>query len=375
MKKPLNILMIALHLDYRIHGGLSRHVYELCKALTKKGCHVYVSCMENDFMEIDNKILVPSLHIQEPILDFLSFNMNLPRKTRGYDIDVIHSQEDHGFVFALMKKRPLIVTAHGSMKIVSPIRYHLSTYFRRLTNKYTFMKADKIITVSKSVGKTIQNNFGIKEEKIVYIPNAVDVEKFYPDLDGEIIRKKYDVNGPLLVCVTRLDSGRFVEKLIPMVKVVKKEIPNFKLIIVGDGRSRRSLEKQCTRYGLNRNVILAGAKGDDELPYFYAAADLYVLPMVFAPARKEFSVLEAMASGKAVVYVNRMGPENEEERITNCNPIAVDNDKDFASSIIYLLQDEKKRKELGLVGRKAITECFSWEKIAEKTIQIYESII
>ena len=268
-----------------------------------------------------------------------------------------------------------MVTAHGSMKIVSPIRYHPSTYFRLLTKKYTFIKADKIITVSKSVGKSIQNKFGVKEEKIAYIPNAVDVEKFSSGLDGEEIRKEYNVNGPLLVCVTRLDSGRFVEKLIPMVKIVKKEIPNIKIIIVGDGRSRGSLEKLCARYGLTRNVILAGAKGDDDLPYFYAAADLYVLPMVFAPARKEFSVLEAMASGKAVVYVNRMGPENEEERITNCNPIAVSNDKDFASSIIYLLQDEKKRKELGLVGRKAITECFSWEKIAEKTIEIYESII
>lgn len=370
--------MIAMHLDYRIHGGLSRHTFELCKALKKLRCHVYVSTMENDYMDIDNKIGVPSF---PPVtfLDFLSFNMNLPRKTRDYDIDVIHSQADHGVVFALMKKSPLVVTVHTSLKIglraVSAARYHPSPYFRALTEKYTFMKADKIIVVSKSLGKSIQNDYGVEEEKIVFIPNAVDVEKFNPNLDGEVVRKKYDVNGPLLVCVTRLDAGRFIEKLIPMVMTVKKEIPNIKLIIVGDGSSKQSLERLRERHALTKNVILAGAKGDDELPYFYAAADLCVSPMVYAPAMKEFNVLEAMACGKALIYVNRIGPENGEELMTKGIPIAVKNDEDFAKSIIFLLQNEKKRKELGSVARKAIMKSFSWEKVAEKTIEIYNSLI
>jgi len=377
----MNILMIAMSLDYRIHGGLSRYTYELCKALNKLGCHVYVSCTDkNTTVDINNKILIPSFPgTGFSFLDFLSFNKNLPRKIRGYEINVIHSQGDHGFVLALMKNRPFVATVHTSFKIglrtVPSLQFHPSPYFRILTEKCTFMKADKIIVVSKSLSKSIQNDYGVKKEKIVCIPNAVDVEKFNPNLNGGIVRKKYNVNGPLLVCVTRLGTGRFVEKLIPMAKAVKKEIPNITLIIVGDGPSRQSLERLCACHGLTKNVILAGAKGDDELPYFYASADLYVLPMVFTPASKEFSVLEAMASGKAVVYVNRMGSENEGERITNCNPIVANNDKDFASSIIYLLQNEKKRKELGSIARKAILKRFSWEKVAEKTMEVYRSLI
>lgn len=362
MKKPLNILMISESLDYRIHGGLSRHTSELCKALNKLGCQVYIACIDKNAVTF---------------LNFLSFNMNLPRKTRGYDIDIIHSQGDHGFVFALMKKRPLVVTAHTSMKIalrvVSRHLYHPSSYFRVLTEKYSFMKADKIIVVSKSVGRSIQNDYGIEEEKIVCIPNAVDVEKFNPNLNGEVVRKEYDIDGPLLLCVARLTSGRFVEKLIPMVKTVINEIPNAKLIIVGDGPLRPTLKRLCTRHEVTKNVILAGAKGN-ELPYFYAAADLCVQPMVYTPAIKEFNVLEAMASGKALIYVNRMEPEIE-ELISNGNPIAINNDKDFAKFIIYLLQNEKKRKELGLLARKAVVESFSWEKVAEKTIGVYKSLI
>ena len=97
--------------------------------------------------------------------------------------------------------------------------------------------------------------------------------------------------------------------------------------------------------------------------------------MVYTPAIKEFNVLEAMACGKVLIYVDRMGLENGEELISEVNPIAVNSDKDFVESIIYLLQNEKKREELGMVARKAIMERFSWEKVAEKTIEVYRSVI
>ena len=378
MKKNFSILMVAMHLDYRIHGGLSRHAYELCKALNRLGCQVFVSCVKNDALHINNKIEVSSFP-SIAFLDFLSFNLNLPRKTRDYDIDVVHSQADRGFIFALMKNRPLVVTAHSSMKIglraVPRFLFRPSPYFRILTEKCTFMKADKVIAVSKSTSMALQNDYGVSKEKIVCIPNAVDVEKFSPNLSGEIIRRKYEVNGPLLLCVARLEVGRYVEKLIPMVKAVKKEFPNIKLIIVGDGPSKQSLQRLCLRHRLTSSVTLTGSKGDKELPYFYAAADLCVQPMVYTPAIKEFNVLEAMACGKVLVYVDRMGLKNGDEIISEGNPIAVSSDKNFVESIIYLLQNEKKRKELGIVARKAIMERFSWEKVAEKTIEVYESVV
>lgn len=378
MKKFLNILMVPMYLDYRIRGGLSRHAYELCKALNKLNHQVYVACVENDAMSMTNKIKVPSFQ-NITFLDFLSFNINLLRKTRNYDIDVVHGQADRGFVFALMKTKPLVVTAHTTMKIglkaVPRLRYRPSPYFRVLSEKYTFTKADKVIAVSKSTGVALQNDYGVSMEKIVHIPNAVDVNKFNPTLNGETVRRKYKVNGPLLLCVTRLEAGRHVEKLIPMVKAIKKEIPKIKLIVVGDGPSKQVLQELCIRNGLNNNVILTGYKGDEELPYFYAAADLCVQPIVYTPAIKEFNVLEAMACGKVLIYVDRMGLDNGEELVSEVNPIAVNSDKDFVESIITLLQNEKEREERGMVARKAVEERFSWEKVAEQTVEVYSSVI
>jgi len=330
-------------------------------------------------MAIKNKISVPSFHLHDRTLDFLSFNFNLKRRILDADINVVHSQGDRGFIFALNKKKPLIVTAHTSMKIglraLSKSRYHPSPYLRVLTEKCAFKKADKIIVVSESLGNSIRNDYNIKEEKIVYIPNAVDVEKFNPEVNPDIIRKKFNINGPLLLCVARLENGRFVEKLIPTIHEVKKEIPGIKLMLVGDGPARRSFEELLQRHGLEKNIILAGARGDEELPFFYAAADLCISPMVYSPAKKEFNVLEALACGKLLIYVNRLGHKDGEEIITKENPISVNNDQDFASSIIELLQNERKIKKLGSMGREAIVNGYSWAQVAKETIKVYNSVI
>ena len=368
-----------MHLDYRIHGGLSRHTYELSKALDKFGCQVLVSCIENDLMAIKNKISVPSIHLHERTLDFLSFNFNLKRKIQDLNINVIHSQGDRGFIFAINKKNPLIVTAHTSLKIglkaLSKSRYHPSPYLRVLTEKCVLTKADKIIVVSESLGDSLREDYHIAEEKIVYIPNAVDVKKFNPQVNPDIIRKKFDINGPLLLCVARLENGRFVEKLIPTIQKVKKEVSNVKLILVGDGPARKHFEELIKYHGLEKNIILAGARGDEELPFFYAAADLCISPMVYSPAKKEFNVLEALASGKLLIYVNRLGHNDGDEVITKENPLSVENDKDFAFSIIDSLQNKRKTRTLGLMGRKAIVNSYSWERVAKETIKVYKSVI
>lgn len=374
--KSLNVLIVTMSLNYSKRGGLSRHTYELSRSLGKLGCEVYVSCMdkpENVPMSVDQKIVVPCL--SPSFLDLVTFNMNLPRKTKDYHFDIIHTQGDHGFVFAFIKRKPLVTTVHGTMKlglrVVHKHKYHLSPYFRVLTEKYTLEKADKIIVVANALGKLIRDEYGIAEEKIVYIPNAVDAEKFNPNLDGDAVRLQYDVKGPLLLSVARLRPGRFVKRLIPAMHRVVAEIPKAKLIVVGDGPLRKSLEKFRDQQGLTEKIVFVGAKDDDELPLFYAAADIVVLPIVFIPPEKEFTVLEAMASGKPVVYVNRIG--STKTRASGI--IEANSERDFVNSTICLLQDEKKRKKLGLASRKAIVSGFSWEKVAKKTLEVYESLV
>jgi phosphatidylinositol alpha-1,6-mannosyltransferase len=162
-------------------------------------------------------------------------------------------------------------------------------------------------------------------------------------------------------------------------KTVLEEIPTAKLIVVGDGPYKPELERRIIQKELTDNIILVGRKADKELPFFYAASDLCVLPMVYPAATKELSVLEALASGKTVVGIQRDAETLLNEEIVNDesskNPILVYNEKDFVENIIYLLQNSKKTKALGLKGRKLVEQTFTWKKVAENTLKIYKSVV
>lgn len=386
MKNFLKILMIAKLINPAFGGGLSRHAFELCKALKKQGCQVFIACakkLENASVNINDKIMFQ--YFAMPFADLMTFNLNMLRNLRDHDFDIIHSQLAEGFIFSIVKKKPFVATVHAStvsaIRNIPKLRYHVVPYAMFLVEKCMYEKADKIITVSQYDSESLQSDYGVDEEKIVFIPNGVDTQKFNPNINGEIIRKKYGVDGPLLLCVSRLARGRFIHGLIPMVKAVAKEIPRVKTIVVGDGPLRRCLERLRDQQRLAKNIIFVGAKGDDELPYFYNAADLYFLPGLHPPAMREFTVLEALACGKPVIYFDRTGVETENAHTYNRNQVldtpivSVCNNEDFSSCVVHLFQNEKKLKSLGVAARKTVVGHLSWEGIAEKTIDLYRSLL
>jgi len=370
----MSIQMIVNSLNYSIRGGVARHTYELSKALSKIGCKVIVSCMkipENLHLDLKGKMLLPTL--RKPVLDILSFNLCLLRKSAHFEVNIIHSQGPYGFIFALTKRKPFVVTVHGVISQIlrdfPSLRYHLSPNAMLLFERIVINKADKIIAVSDDIRKRILSKYKVAEAKITVIPNGVDVERFNPYLDTQSIFTKYNIRRPLILCVNRLETARNVHSLIFMMKEVTREIPSATLIIAGDGPLKRKLEELRNHYGLTKNILFVGALTDEQLPYYYAAADLYVLPL--APG---LSALEAMASGKAVVCLSK-GDFAVEGLINGKNIIITQNNASFTSNVINLLQDEAKRREIGLAARKTVVENYAWAKIAQKTIELYKELL
>lgn len=371
--------MITRSLNYTRYGGLSRHTYELSRALRKMQCNVKIVCMDTRTNAIDDSSQITDGTIQIrtiPIagLDLISFNANMLRTIDTKKFDVVHSHSNYGFIFALIKPKPLVATAHGSAKLslrlVPKFRRHPSLLVQLLAEKATFTKANKVIVVSRVHADVLTSEYGIDEEKIVYIPNGVDIEKFSPSLPSDFVRRRYNVEGPLLLCVSRLGRDRPVERLFPVMKSVRREIPNVKLIVAGGGTRRDSLERSAKREGLGESIVFVGALNDDLLPHFYNAADLLVLPTIFSG---ELTVLEAMACGKVVAYIDRL-TEAPAQPSAHGNPVAARDENSLARQVISLLQDDKTRRKLGAVTRKEIAANFSWEMIALKTIEVYKSL-
>jgi glycosyltransferase involved in cell wall biosynthesis len=139
---------------------------------------------------------------------------------------------------------------------------------------------------------------------VIYAP--VD-EMFQPrpDTDRAAIRGALGVDGPLLLTVKRLHQVAGYEDLLKAFAIIASRLPDAQLFIAGAGELRAALERQAETAGIAPRVRFLGLVDNQDLPRYYAAADLFVLP-----SRLESwgtVMLEALACGTRVVATATAG--------------------------------------------------------------------
>ncbi len=206
------------------------------------------------------------------------------------------------------------------------------------------------------------------------IPLGVDTSRFRPGVAGSgDIRERLCKKGELLV----LFVGRLVERkgpdyLVSAFQKVARQIPNARLVMVGGGPMEKSLKLQADRLGISVNFL--GEIPNAELPKYYCAADIFVLPSIVDRHgdREGQGVVyaEAMACGIPVIGTSTGGIPD----VISKDVGLLVNEKDpedLARSIIRLLKDARLRKSMGENAYKLVQERFSWGKIAAEYIKIF----
>jgi glycosyltransferase involved in cell wall biosynthesis len=199
----------------------------------------------------------------------------------------------------------------------------------------------------------------------------VDIRRFNPWTDGEGIRSRLKLKGDrgIVLFVGRLERHKGIEHLLESAREVDA---NF--LIVGGSEFEQKYRDMARRLNLGNKIIFAGKVSEKDLPRFYSISDLLVLPSVSRLEAFGIVALEAMATGKPVVISDIPGVR---EVITNgregllADPV---NPKDLAAKISILLNDEKKRLEMGMNARKKVEESFSVEKVVDEIERLYRTV-
>jgi glycosyltransferase involved in cell wall biosynthesis len=183
----------------------------------------------------------------------------------------------------------------------------------------------------------------------------------------------------MILFIGRLTWVKGVRNLLQAMPLVLKEYPNTKLVILGKGEEQTDIIETADRLKIKNNVIYRfDFVSEQERILLYAAADLCVFPSVYEP----FGIvsLEAMAMEKPVV-VGARGVVGFKEQIVNSgteqNGVHINGEDpaDIAWGINATLRDPMKAKNWGENGRRRVIEYFTWRKVAEETIKIYESLL
>lgn len=367
----LKILMVTEWHPLTI-GGVQRHVKELAENLIEKGFEVTIITKTNNKKLNKKHGKIPIIEIEHatPIQSILTppSPNKLKEAIMKYSPDIIHVH--HAFTptplltlyIADKMEKPKILTNHS---IAGNSILTLMSCKGLKFLKYFISRADKIISVSKCAAKFIEKLLGSEVESII-IPNGVNVNRFKPS--------EKEADKPIVLFVGRLVHRKGVHILIKAFTKVVKEIPEAKLVIVGEGYMKPILQMISKQLKIKEKVKFLGEIDEEKLLKTYQKSRVVVIPSLY---RESFGIvaLEAMATGKPVIATRVGGlPEIIKDGI-NGLLTQPGNPTELAEKITLLLSDKSIANKMGVMGRKIAVEKYSWNVIAKQIINVYLEVI
>jgi phosphatidylinositol alpha-1,6-mannosyltransferase len=204
---------------------------------------------------------------------------------------------------------------------------------------------------------------------------AVDPNRFTGRSNGGAHTALGGLEGrPVVLCVSRLVPRKGQDVLIAGMGLVRELVPDAALLIVGDGPDRTRLEALAADAPKD-SVVFAGQVGDEDLPSFYAGADLFAMPCRSRWGGLEvegFGIvfLEAAAAGKAVVAGRSGGSDDAVEDQVTGLLVEGDEPKAVALAVARLLRDPGTLARMGSAGRERVERAFTWSHRARRLVEI-----
>ena len=346
------------------HGGMESHVETLCRELSAE-VDVEVLVSADDRRTVRETVDgVPVTRIGTlATLSSASVNPGMARAIRQSRADVVHFHHPNptGVLSYLASGRrgPLVVTYHSDI-----VRQRvLGALFTPVLHRF-LRGADAILASSPDYART-SPVLRAHADRVRIVPFGIRAEAF-ERVDAEEVARLRALYGPRMVlAVGRLVYYKGFDYLIRAMAAV-----DGRLVILGDGPLRASLERFAAGLGLADRVTLAGAV-PDLVPYYHAA-DVFVLPAVARSEAFGLVQLEAMAAGLPVVntridsgvpFVSRDG----ESGIT-VPPADV---QALAGALGHLLDAPALRERLGEGARARVRGEFSLHRMVAATLALY----
>ena len=373
-------------------SGLVTSEVMLKKALEKLGHEVYVvtanlESFKYEYDEEERVLKIPGIPtgIYDSRLTAI-YPVRAVNKIRKWNLDVIHSQTEFAIgtfarLIAHQLNIPLVHTYHTMYE--DYVHYITKGFFNRSSKKIveylTLFYCDK--TVSELIVPT-KKTYDLFKEKyqvdrnIYIIPTGIELDRFYKEnIDSKELTKlkkslgltKDDFVG---IFIGRLAEEKNVVFLLDVVKNIKNKIPNFKLLIVGDGPDFDKYKKISIKYGIEDNVIMTGKVAWEKVPYYYHLSDIFLTAS--HSETQGLTVIEAMAAGVAPICID---DESFTTTVVNdLNGKIFEDKKDCEEIIIELNKD---RKELERLSKQAIINAdrFSSKYFAESVLDVYKHAI
>ncbi|MDW7726661.1 MAG: glycosyltransferase family 4 protein [Candidatus Methanoperedens sp.] len=355
----MKILIITLN----TYGGMNHYVSQLANVLSKIEDVIVIAPVGVDRKNFKKDVKIIELELGTKIKKFFINTLIFTRPVRFLSTiykenpDIIHCNSSPmwlSFFLPFLIKYPIVTTIHD-------VRPHVgSRSFDQIIGKKMHIKFSDCLIVH---GEKAKKEIGVNK-KCYVIPHG--------DYSFFLNYKKNDVNEKenAILFFGRIEEYKGLEHLIRAVTYIVPEFPDINLIIAGGGdfSKYKNMILNDKNYEVHNRFI-----PDEEVPLFFQRVKVVVLPYLEGT---QTGIIPIAYAFKKPVVVTDVGsiPEVVENGKTGFIVPSKDANA-LAEAILKLLKDDELRKEMGENAYRKMKEELSWDKIAEKTIEIYKAVI
>lgn len=377
----MNKNILQLHSSAGLYGAESV-ILSLSKALKQTKYSSIVGCL------IDSYKMKPELgkEAEDSGLDVEYFPMKfkldpfvirkIGKAIHQRNIQLIHAHGYKSNILGIIASKiyriPIITTNH--LHPPMPIEDKKLQFYSKIDVYFTMKRLDKIVAVSDEIRDKLISE-GLIESKIIVIENGIEIDKYntLDEFDKLAYKKslKIDPNSFVIGTLGRLTPQKgHVFLLEAAKKVLSKNMPVM-FLIVGDGHLKDYLEAYAKNLGISENIKFLGFRKD--ISSLLKIMDIFVMSSI--DEGLPMAMLEAMAA-RTPVIVTSVGDIPKVIK-DNENGILVEPRKNdiLAEKIIYLLNNEQKRKEFSEKAFKTAVNNYSNEAMCKEYLKVYEEIL
>lgn len=357
--------------DFASPGGVTDHVQHLARQLRLSGHAVRIFAPSSradvdfdtpDFYRIGSPISIPAndsvaritlsfhladrvativeqeqfdvLHFHEPLMPALPLTMLRLSTTANVGTFHAYARSNAGYYYGRPLLEPYLKHLHSGIAVSEPARNFVNKYF--------------------------------PEYPLRVIPNGIDIDTYKPGLPP--IRHLRDDRVNILF-LGRLEKRKGLGDLLRGYRFMKARVPRSRLIVVGDGPLRGSVESYIARHRIP-DVVMAGYVPDTVKPRYYTSADIFCSP---ATGAESFGIvlLEAMASGLPVVATEVPGYMSVLEPGSDSITVRPKSWAELGGALVILARDAELRRRMGAFGREK-ARGYAWDRIAAQVLEVYD---
>jgi len=295
------------------------------------------------------------------------------------DYDLLHvhgmtpSISDLAIFCGKMKRKPVVVTYHYDPEtpLFGPFGFVVARLYDRFA--YFLLKlVDGLVATTKSYAETSPVLSRLLE-RVEIIPLSINKDKFdlTDNANLNTDRENVTTNSGVILFVGQLREHKGLRYLLKAMKIIKTQITDARLIIVGDGPQRATLTQYASELNVADVVSFEGNVTEDTLPRYYATSNVVVLPSYTRRDAFGLVLLEAMAAGKPIVASDIPGIR---EVLGGAGILVPPRDpQKLAGAILEILSSNQSWAQMRWHTQKHIRQ-YCWERIVERYERLYAKI-